>query len=232
MLEILKVLFRREDFVLTADLEIPAGRKVSVIGPSGSGKSTLLSIIAGFDTVTEGDVFWKGTRITRLPPGRRPVSILFQDNNLFPHLTVAQNVGLGRNSSLRLTRSDQDDISRALDRVGLGGLGSRKPAELSGGQQGRAALARTLLRDRPVLLLDEPFAALGPGLKAEMLDLVTDTAKAADLTVILVTHDPEDAERFSDVTVVVSEGVVASPVETRELFRNPPAILREYIGKS
>ena len=112
----------------------------------------------------------------------------------------------------------------------LSGMGGRKPSQLSGGQIGRAALARALLRARPILLLDEPFAALGPALKAEMLDLVTETANETGATVLMVTHDPADARRFAEATVLVANGVAAAPQPTTDLFANPPAALREYLG--
>jgi thiamine transport system ATP-binding protein len=177
-----------------------------------------------------GRVTWDGQDLSVLAPGDRPLSILFQDQNLFPHLTLVQNLGLGLSPRLQLTGADHARIETTLARVGLGDMGSRKPAQLSGGQLGRAALARALLRARPILLLDEPFAALGPALKAEMLDLVTETADETGATVLMVTHDPADARRFADLTVLVADGVTAAPVPTAALFANPPPALRDYLG--
>lgn len=217
-------------FRLTADWSLPPGSRVALIGPSGAGKSTLLSALAGFFAPTSGRILWQGQDITPLPPAQRPVSILFQDQNLFPHLTLAQNLGLGLNPRLRLTAADRARITETLARVGLAGMEGRKPGQLSGGQQGRAALARALLRARPILLLDEPFAALGPALKAEMLDLVAETATETGALTLLVTHDPEDALRFADQTVLVADGIAAAPAPTAALFANPPAALRAYLG--
>ena len=217
-------------FRLTADWSLPPGSRVALIGPSGAGKSTLLSALAGFFAPTSGRILWQGQDITPLPPAQRPVSILFQDQNLFPHLTLAQNLGLGLNPRLRLTEADRARITETLARVGLEGMEGRKPGQLSGGQQGRAALARALLRARPILLLDEPFAALGPALKAEMLDLVAETATESGALTLLVTHDPEDAIRFADQTVLVADGIAAAPAPTAALFANPPAALRAYLG--
>ena len=217
-------------FRLTADWSLPPGSRVALIGPSGAGKSTLLSALAGFFAPTSGRILWQGQDITPLPPAQRPVSILFQDQNLFPHLTLAQNLGLGLNPRLRLTAADRARIKETLARVGLAGMEGRKPGQLSGGQQGRAALARALLRARPVLLLDEPFAALGPALKVEMLDLVAETATESGALTLLVTHDPEDAIRFADQTVLVADGIAAAPAPTAALFANPPAALRAYLG--
>jgi thiamine transport system ATP-binding protein len=117
-----------------------------------------------------------------------------------------------------------------LERLGLSDLGPRKPADLSGGQQGRAALGRVLLQARPVLLLDEPFAALGPALKSDLLALVSNLAAEAGTTVLMVTHDPADARHFADQVVLVHDGVAEAPVETRAIFADPPAALRAYLG--
>ena len=229
MLRLEQLDIRQEGFHLTAHWEVPTGAKVAVIGPSGAGKSTLLMTLAGF-VPHSGRVTWNGQDMAALAPGDRPLSILFQDQNLFPHLTLAQNLGLGLSPRLQLTAADHARIETTLARVGLGEMGSRKPAQLSGGQLGRAALARALLRARPILLLDEPFAALGPALKAEMLDLVTETANETGATVLMVTHDPADARRFADLTVLVADGVAAAPVPTAALFANPPPALRDYLG--
>lgn len=217
-------------FSLAANWSIRPGARVALIGPSGGGKSTLLLAIAGFVPLTTGKISWAGHNFAPLLPGDRPISLLFQDQNLFPHLTIAQNLGLGLNPALKLTPDQHAQIDTALGRVGLAGLGARKPASLSGGQQGRAALARALLRAKPVLLLDEPFAALGPALKAEMLDLVTEVATETAATVLMVTHDPNDAMRFSDQTILVAEGIAQPPAPTAMLFANPPPALAEYLG--
>ena len=229
MLRLEHVDIQQDGFHLTADWQIAKGAKVAVIGPSGAGKSTLLMALAGF-VPHGGQITWDGADLAALAPGDRPLSILFQDQNLFPHLTLAQNLGLGISPRLRLTEADHARIEATLTRVGLSGMAQRKPAQLSGGQLGRAALARALLRARPLLLLDEPFAALGPALKAEMLDLVTETANETGATVLMVTHDPADAQRFADVTVLVADGIAAPPVATATLFANPPSALRNYLG--
>ncbi|WP_430465914.1 ATP-binding cassette domain-containing protein [Tabrizicola sp.] len=229
MLRLEHVDIQQDGFHLTADWQIAKGAKVAVIGPSGAGKSTLLMALAGF-VPHGGQITWDGADLAALAPGDRPLSILFQDQNLFPHLTLAQNLGLGISPRLRLTEADHARIEATLTRVGLLGMAQRKPAQLSGGQLGRAALARALLRARPLLLLDEPFAALGPALKAEMLDLVTETANETGATVLMVTHDPADAQRFADVTVLVADAIAAPPMATATLFANPPPSLRNYLG--
>ena len=169
MLRLERAVIRNGAFTVEADLEIAPGRRLAVIGPSGAGKSTLIEGIAGFLPVETGRITWQGRDITDAAPGARPVAMLFQDGNLFPHLDVAQNVGLGIRPDLKLDAAERARVAEAIARVGLEGLAGRKPAALSGGQQSRAALARVLVQNRPLLLLDEPFAALGPALKVEML---------------------------------------------------------------
>lgn len=218
----------QEGFRLAADLSVPRGARVAVMGPSGSGKSTLLGAIAGF-VAHRGRVLWDGAAIEGLPPAARPLTILFQDHNLLPNLSAAQNVALGIDPGLG--RAALDRAGGALAEVGLAGLEGRRPAQLSGGQAGRVALARALLRDRPLLLLDEPFAALGPGMRADMLDLVGRICTERGLTLLMVTHDPGDALRLCPLTVVVDAGRAAPPVPTGPLLAAPPPGLAVYLGR-
>jgi thiamine transport system ATP-binding protein len=229
MLTFEKVALAQGTFRLSADFAVPGG-VTAVIGPSGSGKSTLLAAIAGFLEPATGSVLWNGEILTGRPPGQRPVSMLFQDNSLFPHLTVAQNVGLGVRPDLKLFDAQWQAVEKALSQVDLAGLGSRKPGALSGGQQSRGALARVLVSDRPLVLLDEPFAALGPALKTEMLKLVQDILVAAGKSVMIVTHDPSDAQSVADQVVLVVAGQAMAPIPTRDIFENPPEALRAYLG--
>lgn len=230
MLELQQIAVRQDNFSLTADLSLPKGGRFAVIGASGSGKSTLLSLIGGFLPPDQGRILWDGQDITQMAAGQRPISTLFQHHNLFPHLTVKQNIGMGLRPDLRLDRNQQDRVTQVLDQVGLTGTGDRRPAALSGGQQSRVALARVLLRARPVLLLDEPFAALGPALKSEMLALLAGIADSTQATVLMVTHDPQDARVFSPQTILVEDGRANPPRETAALLDNPPPGLRAYLG--
>lgn len=230
MLRLENVTVDNGGFILSADLQVETGRKVAVIGPSGAGKTTLIEAIAGFLPVSGGRVLWQGEDITETTPGTRPVAMLFQDANLFPHLSVAQNVGLGLRPDLRLDAVQHTQVASAIARVGLTGMEERKPAALSGGQQSRAALARVLVQGRPLLLLDEPFAALGPALKAEMLDLVSGLADETGATLLMVSHDPNDARRIADQVILVENGQAHAPEATDALLDNPPAALRAYLG--
>ncbi len=224
------VVIRQGDFVLRANLEVAGPGITAVIGPSGGGKSTLLMALAGFVRPAEGRILVSGEDITRRAPDRRPVSILFQEYNLFAHLDVAGNVGLGLRPSLRLSADERARVESVLERTGLGGLGARPVSALSGGQRQRVALARALLRDRPVLLLDEPFAALGPGLKRDMLDLLAEIVAERRLTALMVTHDPQDAKRVAMETLLVADGVAGAPRGTAELFAAPTPALQVYLG--
>jgi len=213
------------------DAQFAAGRITALMGPSGSGKSTLLNLVAGFETPTVGKVLIGGVDVSGAPPSERPVSMVFQENNLFAHLPVEGNVGLGRSPSLKLTPADRHAVAEALARVGLAGKEKRLPRELSGGERQRVALARVLLRDRPVLLLDEPFASLGPALREDMLDLVAGIHAERRMTVLFVTHQPEDARRIGQDMVFLDEGTIAATGTAADFFgRSGPDAFRRYIG--
>jgi len=216
-------------FSLQADFEIEKGKKIALLGPSGGGKSTLLSAIAGFKTPDSGRIFFENTDITSTPPAKRPIALLFQNHNLFPHLSVRNNIALGITTTLKLSLKEIETIDKALLRVGLDGLGNKMPSELSGGQQQRVALARCLIRKQPILCLDEPFAALGPALKKEMLDLVQEIAETTNATLLMVTHQPDDASYITDQTILIADGKAHRPITTNKLFANPPAALAKYL---
>lgn len=213
------------------DVAFSAGEITAVMGPSGSGKSTLLNLVAGFETPHAGRVLIGGADVTAAAPALRPVSMVFQENNLFSHLTVEQNVGLGRSPSLALGYEDRAAIADALVRTGLDGKETRLPRELSGGERQRVALARVLVRDRPVLLLDEPFASLGPALRDDMLDLVDGLQAERRMTVLFVTHHPQDARRIAHHVVFLEEGGVAARGTAADFFTGSgPEAFRRYIG--
>jgi len=225
-----KLLIDQKGFSLAADWTISGGI-TAIIGPSGGGKSTLLLAIAGFVEVSSGELLFDDRNMTDSAPVDRPVTLLFQENNLFPHLTVFQNTALGVRADLKLSKPDTKRVTETLESVGLTGMNDRHPSELSGGQRQRVALARAVLRDRTVLMLDEPFAALGPALRHEMLDLVARIQQQQNSTVLLVTHNPDDALRIAGKTVLVADGVAAEAMPTADLLNNPPAALIEYLGK-
>ncbi len=218
------------DFTLDATLALDEGALVAVIGPSGAGKSTLLSAIAGFAPPGRGRILWQGRPIHDLPPWGRPVAVLFQDSNLFPHLTVERNLALALDPRGRMTAAQKERIEEALGVVGLAGFGRRMPGQLSGGQLSRAALARVLLQDRALVLLDEPFAALGPGQKDEMLRLAASRLREAGRTVLLVTHDPDEARTVADGIVTVIDGRASGPHPVA-ILDEPDGPLSDYLGR-
>ncbi|MBL0405796.1 ATP-binding cassette domain-containing protein [Microvirga aerilata] len=199
------------DFAADYSLSVKAGSLCAVIGPSGGGKTTLLHMIAGFETPEDGTLAFNGQDLMPLEPAKRPMAIVFQDHNLFPHLSVAQNVGLGLRPSLRLTADEKHLIAEMLDSVGLHGFASRKPGEMSGGQRQRVALARALVSGRPLILLDEPFSSLDPGLRRDMILLADKLRRKRSVTMLMTIHTPEDVADVADQMVFVADGkVVAS----------------------
>lgn len=230
-LEIRDLRFRYEDMEMRFDLDAHAGETLALIGPSGAGKSTLLNLIAGFESPLSGIIHVNGKNILDLRPADRPVTTLFQEHNLFAHLRVQDNVALGIHPGLKLTANERKQVADALASVGLTGMERRLPSELSGGQRQRVALARSLVRHRPLLLLDEPFAALGPALKHEMLDLVTQIRDSQNLAVIFVSHDPNDARYAAQRSAFIYNGKVAA-IDTTERLLDSSAIteLRRYLG--
>ena len=230
-LELRNVRFDYEDMRMVFDLSVARGEFLAIIGPSGSGKSTLLNLIAGFEQALSGSVTWEGRDLTGFPPADRPLSILFQEHNLFSHLDVWTNVALGISPSLRLSDRQKAAVSDALDQVGLAGFGNRLPDELSGGERQRVGLARMLVRNRPLMLLDEPFAALGPQLKRDMLALIAELRERHGFTVLLVTHDPDDARTAASHTALVHAGRIILKADTSSFFARPDLPeLQAYLG--
>jgi thiamine transport system ATP-binding protein len=229
-LETRNLAFRYEDMDMLFDLAVEAGEFMAVIGPSGAGKSTLLSLIGGFEQPVGGQVIADGIDITKVEPAARPCTTLFQDHNLFAHLTVEKNIGLGLDPGLRLNAAQRAEIAQALADVGLTGFEQRLPGQLSGGERQRVAIARCLVRHRPILLLDEPFAALGPGLRREMLDLVRDLRARVGLTVLMVTHDPEDARYATDRTAFIATGRVVMVDATERVLGSQLPEIKAYLG--
>ena len=209
MIRLDNVFLADDTLPMTFDLQVAAGERIAIIGPSGAGKSTLLNLIAGFVLPTQGNIWLNGENHTRSAPYERPVSMLFQENNLFPHLTVQQNLVLGLKTSLKLTALEQEQIERVADAVGLTSFLSRLPNSLSGGQKQRVALARCLLRDKPILLLDEPFSALDPELRMDMLNLIDELCHSKNLTLLLVTHQPSELKGKVDRMLRIENGRIS-----------------------
>jgi thiamine transport system ATP-binding protein len=218
MLKLEKLTYLYEHLPMRFDLRIQPGEHVAVLGPSGAGKSTLLSLIAGFLPAASGKLRLNGSDHTATPPAKRPVSMLFQENNLFAHLTVAQNIGLGLDPGLRLNTSQKQQLAQIAQQVGLEEHLQRLPAQLSGGQRQRAALARCLIRQQPILLLDEPFSALDPALRNEMLQLLQEICDLRQLTLLMVSHNLEDAAHIAPRTLLVVDGHIYYDGPTQALI--------------
>jgi len=170
---------------------------MAIRGTSGSGKTTLLNLIAGFLQPGSGTILWNGQPLHQLEPWQRPVTSVFQEHNLFEHLDVATNIGLGLHPGLKLTKEQKTRIEQTLERTGLGGVGTRMPGDLSGGQRQRVALVRAILRRKPVLLLDEPLTGLDPEAKNSLRTMLLEE-KAQGVTMILASHDEEDRKLLAD----------------------------------
>jgi len=232
LLEVAELALDYPDFHARYTLSVPAGALCGLIGPSGGGKTTLLHAIAGFERPTSGMLRFAGRDLLPLDPAERPLSMLFQDHNLFPHLTAFQNVALGVDPRLKLNPAGAARVEDALARVGLPGLGARRPAELSGGQRQRVAIARALVRRNPLMLLDEPFGGLDPGLRKEMIALVDGLRRDEGLTVLVSIHTPEELGAAADLMAFIADGQVLAAARPQEIlaFGRDPAIDR-YLGR-
>ncbi len=215
------------------NLDVQAGEILSIIGPSGSGKTTLLNLIAGFNTPSSGKIIVDDVDITTLKIHQRPVTTVFQDNNLFPHLDVFTNVAIGIQPSLKLNQEETQNIQNALENVGLSDLLKRYPKELSGGQRQRVALARALVRKQSVLLLDEPLAALGPAMKDEIIDILKAMVEEQNMAALLISHQPSDAFRASKRTAFINQGRIHRIGNTAEVLEDSSDdVIKQYLGEN
>ena len=221
--------FEENYLAISANLSLESNKIYAIIGPSGAGKSTFLNLISGFSEISSGSILWNEQEISDLPPSKRNISILFQDNNLFPHLSVWRNLALAVSHWPKISNDDEAKLHSVISEVGIRGLENRKPSQLSGGQQSRVALARVLLQRNKILLLDEPFAALGPSLRDQMLALIEKIARNRGLLVLMVTHDPADANKIASQTIVVKNNKVHPPLNTNKALDPINGPLADYL---
>lgn len=219
MIKLEQLSYTYEHQHLTFNLTVKAGERIAILGPSGAGKSSLLSLIAGFLPSESGSLFLKGKDHTKTAPAQRPISMLFQDNNLFPHLTVRQNIGLGLDPGLKLTVAQKALLESRAKQVSLSDYLERLPSQLSGGQRQRVAIARCLVREQPILLLDEPFSALDPALRIEMLTLLEQICDEKNLTLLMVSHSLEDAHKIAPRALVIDNGTIVYDGNTASLIK-------------
>lgn len=215
------------------DLDIAAGEFLTLLGPSGSGKTTTLMMLAGFEAPTYGTI-WLGDRaLNNLPPHKRGIGVVFQNYALFPHMTVAENVGY----PLRVRRTSKSEIaervSHALDMVQLAGYGQRRPGQLSGGQQQRVALARALVFEPQLVLMDEPLGALDRQLREQMQIEIKHLHERLNVTIVYVTHDQGEALTMSDRVAVFNDGVIQQIDKPGELYENPRnSFVAGFVGEN
>lgn len=220
MLSLSNVDYYYHDELFHFDVSIEQGAIAALMGPSGAGKSTLLALVAGFIDPVKGSISVKGEEIVGLQPHQRPFAMLFQEHNLFAHLTVRQNIGLGLHPGLKLTEAQQQQVKFAAQQVGVDEFLDRLPEQLSGGQRQRVALARCFVQPHSVWLLDEPFSALDPILREEMLLLVAQLAKERKITVLMVTHHISDAKAIASDFIFVANGRVEVAGDISQLVSN------------
>ena len=206
MLQINNLTYSYDKIIYNFSLHVNKNEIVAVIGESGSGKSTLLDLIAGFLTPLSGDINFESRTISLLNAEDRPLTTLFQKYNTFEHLTVIKNILLGISTSLKPKKEEIQEAEDMLKEVGLEGFEDKLASSLSGGQSQRVALARSLIRKKPILLLDEPFTGLDFETRVKMLDLVKNISQKRELCTIMVTHDLNDCELIADRVYKVKDG--------------------------
>lgn len=234
-LELVHIRKEYGDAVAVADMnmQINKGELVSLLGPSGCGKTTTLRMVAGFIAPTSGSVVIDGRDVTRLAPYERNTALVFQSYALFPHMTVAQNVGFGLEMR-KVGKADREAQSlEALKRVRLDHLADRYPRQLSGGQQQRVALARGLVLNPAVFLLDEPLSNLDAKLRGQVRSEIRSLQQTLELTTLMVTHDQEEALTMSDRLVLMEAGKVRQAGTAQDLYERPAdAFVADFVGRS
>ncbi|MFI9842137.1 ABC transporter ATP-binding protein [Nonomuraea sp. NPDC051941] len=231
--ELIKVTQRFGSFTAVdeIDLAVPAGRLTTLLGPSGCGKTTTLRMIAGYSAPTSGTIRIDGVDSTRTPPEKRDLGMVFQSYALFPHMTVADNVGYGLKLRKVPAAERRTRVMETLDLVGLAHLADRKPKKLSGGQQQRVALARAIAIRPKLLLLDEPLSNLDARLRVQMRAEIRRIQAETKLTVILVTHDQDEALEMSDEMVIMNEGRIVQQGTPQQVFPRPAdRFVAEFLG--
>ncbi|WP_114086685.1 ABC transporter ATP-binding protein [Thalassospira profundimaris] len=217
--------------VKSIDLKIPAGAYCCLIGPSGCGKTTTLRMIAGHEVISEGDLLIGQRNVTELPPVKRGTAMMFQNYALFPHMTCAENVAFGLRMQGVAPAERAERATEMLARVHMEKFADRKPDQLSGGQQQRIALARALITQPEVLLLDEPLSALDPFLRARMRDELRRLQQDLGITFVHVTHAQDEALALSDMVVVMEDGVIRQKGSPEEIFNRPKSrFIANFMG--
>ncbi|QDI77456.1 ABC transporter ATP-binding protein [Leisingera aquaemixtae] len=215
------------------NLTMPKGEFLTMLGPSGSGKTTCLMMLAGFETATHGDIRLDGTSINNIPPHKRGIGMVFQNYALFPHMTIAENLSFPLEVRNMGKSEREEKVKRALDMVEMGAFGGRRPAQLSGGQQQRIALARALVFEPELVLMDEPLGALDKQLREKMQFEITHLAHRLGITVVYVTHDQTEALTMSDRVAVFDDGRIQQIAPPDQLYESPEnSFVAQFIGEN
>lgn len=228
-----KVFEDGEQLMDNLNLEIKRGEFVTLLGPSGCGKTTILRMLGGFDTPTRGEILLDGKDISKIPPNKRPINTVFQKYALFPHLNVYDNIAFGLKLKNVDKKTQDEKVKKALEMVDLEGFEKRSIDTLSGGQQQRIAIARAVVNEPEVLLLDEPLSALDAKMRKEMQIELKEMHKKLGITFIFVTHDQEEALTMSDKIVVMSDGEIQQIGTPEEIYNEPKNLfVADFIGES
>ncbi len=215
------------------NLDIAKGEFVTMLGPSGSGKTTTLMMLAGFETATHGEIYLKGSPINNTPPNKRGIGMVFQNYALFPHMTVNENLAFPLQVRGMDKTTIESKVARALGMVSLSQYGARKPAQLSGGQQQRVAVARALVFEPDIVLMDEPLGALDKQLREQMQYEIKTLTRSLGVTVVYVTHDQAEALTMSDRIAVFNDGVIQQLSTPAELYEAPVnSFVAQFIGEN
>jgi putative spermidine/putrescine transport system ATP-binding protein len=219
--------------VKNLNLDIEQGEFVTMLGPSGSGKTTCLMMLAGFETATHGDIVLDGRHINNVAPHKRDIGMVFQNYALFPHMTVSENLAFPLEVRKLPKAEIEQRVQRALDMVELGEFGKRKPAQLSGGQQQRVAVARALVFEPKLVLMDEPLGALDKQLREQMQYEIKHLHDQLGITVVYVTHDQSEALTMSNRIAVFNEGIIQQLASPEALYERPDnAFVAQFIGEN
>ena len=227
----LKKSWGETEVLLGIDFQIAPGGFLTLLGPSGCGKSTALRLISGLDEVSDGNILIDGKDVSRLPAAKRNIGMVFQNYALFPHMTVAENIAYGLRVRKVAKPTRKASIDRVAELMALGPLLGRKPAQLSGGQQQRVALARVLVSERPLVLMDEPLSNLDAKLRTEIRSEIRSLNKKLGITVVYVTHDQSEALSMSDTVVLMNSGRAEQLGTPEELYDKPATVFAaRFIG--
>lgn len=229
MINLNKVIYSNEEFIMNISLKIQKGEKISIFGSNGAGKSTLMHLIAGFLTINSGKILINNKNYTKLSSSYRPISIIFQENNLFSHLNVIQNIAIGLNKKFKFDHNDNKKINNILNMFNLKNYINKLPNQLSVGQRQLVAIIRCFLRNKPILLMDEPFSSLDFISKFKLINLINEFCNINNTTLVMVSHDFEDAQKITKRSVIIKKGKIYWDGLTEKMIQKNKKIFNKKI---